>query len=111
MADYNIIRVFDVMDNHESVSGTHDGYVLAHEVEHELGDSESTVMVDFDKIISLSNSAACAFWKYIFDRFGISAIERTAFTNPSPLVLESLEYGVEFALGQIEKPPSHELLK
>ena len=105
----NIIRVLDVMDNTESVSGTPDGNALARVVAHKVQDVCAHTVVDFNRIISISNSASCAFWANIMRTVGESAFEKIEFININPQILRNLEYGVGYVFRQKKKSsePSH----
>ena len=109
MATPDVIRVFEVMNNTESVSGTPDGNVLARVVAQKLQNVCKYVVADFGHIVSISNSASCAFWENIKRTIGESAFEKIEFINLSPSVLRGLEYGADYVLEQNKKSsePSH----
>ncbi len=87
----------DVMDGSESVSGTRDGTLLALAVARAMGAACSSLAVDFQHIITMTNSAACAFWARVFRDKGGQAASTVCFINVNPIVLRSLEYGLEQA--------------
>jgi len=93
------------MRSSETVSGTHDGCVLARKVEDCYREGNTSVTLDFGQIISISNSASCAFWGQLFQKYGEQVIKKISFTELAPRVLRNLEYGLEFANKHTEVPP------
>ena len=92
------------MDRSESVSGTSDGGALARAVAARLNEADSRILLDFDQIINVSNSAACAFWSSLLRTGGPGVADRVAFRTANPVVLRSLEYGLEYARSQRTTP-------
>jgi hypothetical protein len=90
------ISVQAAMDGTTAVSGTKDGGKLARWAVAALENSEK-VLLDFDGIIAMSYSAACAFWAVLANKFGSNVVSRTAFVNLGPQVIESLEHGLDCA--------------
>ena len=85
------------MQGSESVSGTRDGTLLALAVARAMGAACLQVAVDFQRIVAMTNSAACAFWVRVFRDEGTQAASTICFINVHPVVLRSLEYGLEQA--------------
>jgi hypothetical protein len=84
------------MDGTTAVSGTKDGGALARQVAAAL-ELSGQVLIDFDGIISMSYSAACAFWASLASKFGSNVVSRTAFINLAPQIVESMEHGLDCA--------------
>ena len=84
------IHVSDLFEGAETVAGTPDGYSLSRAVVKVFEEKRDKVQVDFDGIIGISDSAACAFWGSLIDRFGSEVIGNLTFFNSKPSIIRVL---------------------
>lgn len=99
MAEKHRILVREALADSEFVAGASDGGQLARKLIGACREYEGDVTLDFSGIVSISNSASCAFWTIVLNELSNHVLGRLVFVHCDKPIMRSLEYGLEYCVG------------